>query len=175
MRDMNDWDLVARARSGDTAAYAELVRRYQTPIIHFCQRMTNSREDAEEIAQEAFVRVYRHLHRLKEEAKFSTLLFGIARNLASNHLRDSGRRGRGKTMALDDAPPQESNMPSPDAQAQGNEIMGLIERGLARLSEEHREVLILREIQGMDYENIAAVIRCQKGTVKSRLARAREQ
>lgn len=175
MRDSNDWDLVRLARDGNTAAYAELVRRYQAPVIHFCQRMTSSREDAEEVAQEAFVRVYKHLHTLREEAKFSTLLFGIARNLASNHLRDSGRRGRGRTVALEDAPQQESRIAGPDTQAQGNEMMRIIERGLLALSAEHREILVLREIQGMDYDMIAEVLQCRQGTVKSRLARAREQ
>jgi len=103
MSEVGDWDLVARARSGDTAAFAELVRRYQTPVIHFCLRMTGSIQDAEELAQDTFVRVHRYLARLTPRARFSTLLFGVARNLTLNFLRDAKRRGRGRTLPLDAA------------------------------------------------------------------------
>ena len=96
MSETADWDLIEKARSGDMAAFAELVRRYERPVVHFCQRMIGSREDAEDLAQDSFVRVYRYLDRLTPTAKFSTLLFGIARNLTLNFIRDSGRRGRGK-------------------------------------------------------------------------------
>ena len=91
----SDWDLVAQARDGDMESFAELVKRYERPVVHFCQRMVRSREDAEDLAQETFVRVFRYLDRLTASAKFSTLLFGIARNLTLNFIRDSGRRGRG--------------------------------------------------------------------------------
>ena len=171
----NDWELVRRVQGGNAGAFAELVRRYEQPVIHFCQRMVNSREDAEDLAQEAFVRVYRHIAKLEPQAKFSTLLFGIARNLALNHLRDSGRRGRGRTDALEDHPLAADAHGSPAKAAERSETMGLIERGLARLSPDHRAVLLLRELQGMDYDGIAEVLGCRKGTVKSRIARAREQ
>ncbi|MBI1317862.1 MAG: sigma-70 family RNA polymerase sigma factor [Candidatus Hydrogenedens sp.] len=170
-----DWDLVRRVQEGDAGAFAELVRRYEQPVIHFCQRMVNSREDAEDLAQEAFVRVYRNIGKLEPQAKFSTLLFGIARNLALNHLRDTGRRGRGKTDALDDHVLAAEPRTGPVFQAEQSEMLALIERALNRLSPDHREVLLLRELQGMDYDGIAEVIGCRKGTVKSRIARAREQ
>jgi RNA polymerase sigma-70 factor (ECF subfamily) len=175
----NDWDLVARARSGDTRAFEELVRRYQTPVIHFCQRMLGSTQEAEDIAQDSFVRIYRHLDRLRPDAKFSTVLFGIARNLTLNYIRDMGRRGRGVTDSLtrDDETERSLEAPQrgPDEVARVNEIQDVIEQGLALLSEEHREVLVLREVQGLDYDTIGDIIGCRKGTVKSRLARAREQ
>ena len=160
-------------------AFAELVTRYQRPVIHFCQRMVGSRQDAEDIAQESFVRVYRYLDRLAPAAKFSTLLFGIARNLALNFIRDSGRRGRGVTHSLTNDDQQERSIEDerlrPDRSARLKEIEETIDAGLALLSPEHREVLILRELQGMDYSSIADVVKCRKGTVKSRIARAREQ
>ncbi|NIA16150.1 MAG: sigma-70 family RNA polymerase sigma factor [Nitrospiraceae bacterium] len=175
MSGVHDWDLVARAQAGDMRAFTGLVRQYQTPVMQFCLRMVGSAQDAEDIAQETFVRVFRHLHRLKPQAKFTTLLFGIARNLSLNHLRDSKRRGRGVTDSMESHPQLGGRAQSPDRAAELHEIASLIERGIERLSPEHREVLVLRELNGMDYESIARIVKCRKGTVKSRLARAREQ
>lgn len=175
MSDAEDWALVERARDGDMQAFAALVRRYQGPVIHFCQRMCGSLPDAEDVAQEAFVRIYRHLGRLEPNARFSTVLFGIARNLALNHLRDSGRRGRGRTDVLEGAALATSSAAGPEALARAAELKTMVGNGIARLSTEHREVLLLRDVQGLDYEAIAEVLQCQRGTVKSRLSRAREQ
>ena len=179
MKDVADWDLVARACKGDPRAFEELIVRYETPLVHFCLRMTGSREDAEDLAQETFVRVHRYLNRLTPDAKFSTAIFGMARNLTLNHLRDSKRRGRGKMSSLSDESGADIPVTDPSAQsdalARHSEMQDLIERGLAMLSDEHREVIVLREVEGMDYESIAAVLRCRKGTVKSRLARGRAQ
>ncbi len=175
MTEIDDWELVARAQSGDMESFAALVRRYQGPLVHFCQRMTGTHEDAEDLAQESFVRLHRYLNRLTPQAKFSTVLFGIARNLTLNHLRDTKRRGRGKTDPIDDRPLAADARLEPDRQARLGEIESLLQRALGLLSPEHREVLLLRELQGMDYEAIAATVKCRKGTVKSRIARAREQ
>ncbi|MDQ1255442.1 MAG: hypothetical protein QG656_32 [Candidatus Hydrogenedentes bacterium] len=175
MSGTHDWEMVARAREGDMAAFAELVRRYQTPVINFCRRMAGSQLDAEELAQDSFVRVFRHLDRLEPQAKFSTLLFGIARNLTLNFLRDAKRHGGGVTLSLDFAPQHPDNTRRPDRAVRLREIESTLERGIEQLSPEHREVLLLREFQGMDYETMAQICRCNKGTVKSRLARAREQ
>lgn len=160
-------------------AFTELVRRYELPVVHFCKRMIGSREDAEDIAQESFVRVYRYLSRLQPSAKFSTVLFGIARNLTLNFIRDMGRRGRGKTFSLtDDSNVERSLVDStyqPDRMAQVQEIGARIDEALSALTPKHREVLVLRELQGLDYSTIAEIVKCRKGTVKSRIARAREQ
>ena len=175
MKDDNDWDLVARARSGEVDAFAVLVRRYQAPVIQFCRRMVGSTHDAEELAQDSFVRVYRNLNRIKPQAKFSTLLFAIARNLALNHVRDAGRKGRSAGVPLDDIRTEDHSVRRPDGVAQLHEIEVVLESAIKLLSPEHREVLVLREFQGMDYDAIANVIGSNRGTVKSRLARAREQ
>ena len=179
MSEHSDWDLVALANDGDMDAFAELTRRYQRPVIHFCQRMVKSREDAEDIAQESFVRVFRYLDRLTPSAKFSTLLFGIARNLTLNFIRDAGRRGRGVTYSIYEDDGQERVLEDeslrPDRAARLNEIESMIDEGLSMLTPKHREVLVLREINGLDYTTIAEIVRCRKGTVKSRLARARQQ
>ncbi len=179
MSDHSDWDLVAMAQGGDSQAFTELIQRYERQIVHFCQRMVYSREDAEDIAQESFVRVFRYLDRLKPSAKFSTLLFGIARNLTLNFLRDTGRRGRGVTYSLTEDNNLERSLEDdslrPDRAARLVEIDTMIHAGLDMLSPKHREVLILREINGLDYNTIAEIVKCRKGTVKSRIARAREQ
>ena len=179
MREHSDWDLVALARDGDMGAFAELVERYQRPITNFCQRMVLSREDAEDLAQESFVRIHRYLHRLTPSAKFSTLLFGISRNLTLNFIRDSGRRGRGVTYSLTNENMEEKSLEDeslrPDRTARLREIDEMIEEGMALLTPKHREVLVLRELNGLDYNSIAEIVKCRKGTVKSRIARARVQ
>lgn len=179
MTDVSDWELVARARSGQLSAFEDLVRRYQAPLVGFCRRMLGSTQDAEEIAQESFVRVYRFLDRLRPDAKFSTLLFGIARNLALNAIRDASRRGRNVTESLsrDDLSerPIADTGHTPERAARLREIEELLEQALSELSPDHREVIVLRELQGLEYEAIAAIVKCRVGTVKSRLARAREQ
>ncbi len=179
MSEHSDWDLVAQARDGDMGAFTELVERYQRPITNFCQRMVLSREDAEDLTQESFVRIHRYLHRLTPSAKFSTLLFGIARNLALNFIRDSGRRGRGVTYSLTSENMEEKSLEDeslrPDRSARLREIDKMIMEGMALLSPKHREVLVLRELNGLDYNSIAEIVKCRKGTVKSRIARAREQ
>ncbi len=179
MNGATDWELVEQARSGDADAFAELVRRYQQAVIHFCRRMVGSLEDAEDIAQDSFVRVYRHLPRLRPKAKFSTVLFGIARNLTLNFIRDANRRGRSVTQSTTPGDETDRRVRDdtlrPDRAARLQEIGALVEQAMAALSPEHREVLLLRELQGLDYGTIARVIKCRNGTVKSRLARAREQ
>jgi len=175
MSGVQDWTLVARAQAGDMDAFAELIRRYQGPVAQFCLRMVGSMQDAEELAQDTFVRVHRHLNCLTPQAKFSTLLFGIARNLALNFLRDSKRRGRDVTDTIEDRLPIRDDVFRPDRQARVNEIESAISRALTLLSDEHREILVLRELNGLDYDAIAEVLAVPKGTVRSRLARAREQ
>jgi RNA polymerase sigma-70 factor, ECF subfamily len=176
---IDDWRLVEQARAGNMTSFAKLVRRYQTPVVHFCGRMLGSVEDAEEVAQECFVRVYRHLDRLRPDAKFSTALFGIARNLTLNAIRDANRRGRGRTVSMTQADQTvrlvRDDTHRPDRRARLQEMDGMIQQALETLSPDHREVLLLRELQGLDYGAIAAITKCRTGTVKSRIARAREQ
>jgi len=174
MRELDDWALVDRAQSGNSDAFTLLVRRYQGPIVHFCYRMTASRQDAEDIAQEVFLRLHRHLDRLSPQAKFSTFLFGIARNLTLNHLRDGKRHGRDREIPLDGQPDRESGVGRPAHEARMREIAVRIELALDGLSPEHRMAIHLREIEGLDYGDIARIMKCRQGTVKSRLARARE-
>lgn len=175
-----DWELVERAKNGEMGAFAELLKRYQVPLVHFCQRMIGSLQDAEDVAQECFVRLYRILPQLKPKAKFTTVLFGIARNLTLNAIRDAERRGRSKTISLaGDIERGEWHLPDetqdPRRAAELGELEQRIQRALLTLAPEHREVILLREVEQMDYEEIARVTGTLVGTVKSRLSRAREQ
>lgn len=169
-----DWELVSHAVAGDDAAFATIVRRHERSVVHFCFRMVGSREDAEDLAQESFIRLYARLGRLRPRAKFTTYLFAVARNLSLNFVRDQRRRGRDVTGPLDRVSEQASARGRPDRAAQLDEAAALIERALAGLSTEHREVLLLRDLQGFEYAAIGRIIRRGPGTVKSRLARARD-
>lgn len=179
MSENTDWTLVERACTGDMRAFEELVTKYQNPVVVFCRRMLGSQQEAEDIAQECFIRLYRSLPRLKPKAKFSTFLFGIARNLSLNEIRNSKRRGRDKAESLTQDDSTERNIEdkklSPRRVLRLHEIEDVLEKAISQLSPKFREVMLLREFQGMDYETIAGVLKCRKGTVKSRLARAREQ
>lgn len=175
MSETEDWALVTRAQAGDMDAFAQIVMRYQRPVVGFCYRMLRSEQDAEDVAQEAFVRLHRHLPRLQPDAKFSTVLFGIARNLTLNYIRDMKRRGRGRSLPLDEAPDLVTGASLPSRVLHLKELERQIEIALATLTDEHRAVLHLREFEGLDYDSIAEIMGCRTGTVKSRLARAREQ
>lgn len=180
LNEKSDWDLVALVQAGELAAFSEIVARYEKPLVHFCKAMVGNQEDAEDLAQDCFIRIHRYIQRLRPRAKFSTVLFGFARNLTLNFLRDMKRRGRGKTISSDAEEERGSsvavdNLRRPDKEARLREIESIIEAAMDKLSVEHKEVLVLREFQGMDYETIAQIVKCAKGTVKSRLARAREQ
>ena len=174
-QERRDWELVAMAQTGDQQAFAELVRRYQRPVVHFCRRMVESHEEAEDIAQDCFVRLYRTLPRLRKRARFSTVLFGIARNLTLNAIRDAKRRGRHQAAPLGNRPVPGAALDQPGRRARAREIESTLETAIAALTPGHREVLLLREVHGLDYAAIARVLHCRKGTVRSRLARAREQ
>ena len=175
---------MGKVAGGDEFALEEFVRRYQRPILNLVYRYTRSRQDAEDLAQESFVRLYRNLARLEPKAQFSTFLFGIARNLTLNALRDRGRRGRAKALTMSQIANREGavlefadpdELHAPDRAARISEMRDAIESALKQLAPEHREVLLLREIEGLDYDAIARITRVRKGTVKSRLSRAREQ
>lgn len=174
MQEADDWILAARARNGDQTAFTALVRRYERPVMHFCARMIGNTADAEDVAQECFLALHRSLGRIEPRARFSTLLFGIARNLTLNHLRDGRRRGRHMARPMDGLEKEPATGDQPDRRALAAEIGTVLTAAINGLAPEHREVLVLREINQLDYEAIAQVVGCPIGTVRSRLARARE-
>ena len=168
---LDDGDYARLSRQGDRVAFSELVRRYQDRIYRFVMRMVRSREDALDLTQETFVRAWQALPQWRPEAAINTWLFQIARNLAIDHLR----RRKSVHFVSDDAAgidlPQER--PGPEAQAQTAQQYRLLEAALQQIAPEHREIMLLREVEGLSYDEIAQVLAINPGTVKSRIARAR--
>lgn len=169
---LDEADCIARAQRGEVAAFSELVARHQERIYRFLLRLTRSQEDARELAQETFLSAYEALPRWRPQARLSTWLLHIARNQALDWLR---RARRVDFVALDEALADQlpSNTPTPEAALQARQRIAALEGALARLSLEHREILLLRDIEDMPYEDIAEVLGIGLGTVKSRIARAR--
>ena len=170
--------LVEAHLAGDGQAFTRLVERYQTRLLNFVYRMIGDRERAEDLVQEAFIRVYRHLNRFDRTKRFSTWIYTIASNLAKNELRNRTRSPLVLFQALlprrDSLPLQFEAMGSrPDDIYSSRYLSELVDIIVARLPDHHREVFVLRELDGKSYEEIAEIVHCNIGTVKSRLNRAR--
>ena len=171
---MTEQELVRAAAGGDTEAFERLVETYENKIYTLALRMSGSPDDAGDIAQEAFLAAWRGLPAFRGEAGFATWLYRLASNAAIDYLRRQ-RKQRGE-LSLDD---EELGLdavdagPGPQDAAEGEEVRSAVAAGLGALSEGHRQVLVLREIQGLSYEEIADVLEVDLGTVKSRISRAR--
>lgn len=172
--------LVRAHLDGDPRAFAEIVRRFQPRLLRFVDRIIRDRERAEDLVQEAFIRIHRHLHRFDQTRVFSTWIYTIASNLAKNELRNRRRSPLILFQALsadhdDESRPLEFEDVSttPDRLFRHRHLRAAVEATVARLSPAHRTVFVMRELEGRSYEEIAAVTGTQLGTVKSRLNRAR--
>lgn len=171
---------VARFKAGDAAAFEDLVRRHEREVYRLVLRLLRNPEDALEVAQETFLRAYRGLPSFRGEASFRTWLFGIALN-ASRTRQASLLRKLSRTESLEgsgDDPPAPllwaaDPSPSPESRTLGVELKEALLTALSRVSAEHREILLLREVEGLDYGEVGVLLGIPEGTVKSRLARAR--
>ena len=180
LRELDDTALVNAYLSGETRSFDALVERYQTRLLNFVYRIVGDRERAEDLVQEVFIRVHRHLARFDRSKKFSTWIYTIASNLGKNELRNRARNPlvlfTSITQGWDDEErPLEFEDPAarPDDQFRKRHVKELVEQSVSQLPQHHREVFVLREIEGRSYEEIAEITRCNLGTVKSRLNRAR--
>jgi RNA polymerase sigma-70 factor (ECF subfamily) len=173
--------LVKRAQKNDLSAFEELVVLYQNKVYTLCVRLAGNHADAQDIAQEAFINAYRALGSFRNEADFGTWLHRITVNAWLNFKRkESGRQ----PVSLDETRFDESGSAmqrevaaqdgDPLQELEEKEFRGLVRTALNGLTEEHRAVLVLREIEGYSYEEVAQMLGCSLGTVKSRLNRARE-
>ena len=176
----DDAGLVTAYLAGEERAFDELVTRYQTRLLNFVYRTIGDRERGEDLVQEVFVRVYRHLHRFDRSKKFSTWIYTIASNLAKNELRNRSRNPLvlfqtvQKNFQDEERPLQfEDPTSRPDDMYRKRHLREIVEESVAKLPEHHRNVFILRELEGKSYEEIAEITDCNLGTVKSRLNRAR--
>jgi RNA polymerase sigma-70 factor (ECF subfamily) len=180
LRAMEDGDLVAAFLAGEERAFQEIADRYQTRLLNFVYRTIGDREKAEDLVQEVFIRVYRHLHRFDASKKFSTWIYTIASNLAKNELRNRSRNPLvlfqtiRKNWQDEERPLQfEDSSSRPDDLFRKRHLRALVEEATAQLPEHHRQVFVLRELEGKSYEEIAEITSTNLGTVKSRLNRAR--
>jgi RNA polymerase sigma-70 factor (ECF subfamily) len=179
----SDRKLLDRCRSGDEMAFDELVLRHQQRAFNVAFQVLHDHEDATEVAQDAFVRIYRSIGDFRGECEFTTWLYRIVINLARNKHRWWRRRGRQASVSLDstveiadgEVPVQiADNTDAPDVQATKAEFVELLSQRMRELPHKFREVLVLRNVDNMSYEEIAEFLDCSVGTIKSRIARARE-
>lgn len=176
-----DMELVDRARSGDTEAFGVLIDRYQDKIYGLTYHMSGSREEAEDLAQDAFVRAYKALDRFKGKSSFYTWLYRIAVNRTLNVLKKKKRR---QSVSLDDMDQSVERDPaymlisSKDSPVRGtslNELQEKLNAALMTLSDKHRIVVVLHDIEGLPHDEIAEITKSSSGTVRSRLHYARKQ
>ena len=175
--------LISRLRAGDLAAFEELVDHFERPVYALCFRLLGDAEEARDAAQETFLKVYRGLGGFRGEAGLKTWIYRIAINQAMNQKRWWRRRHRDETVSLDISRGQSETtlgnlLParscSPEAEAISSERERCIMRALSEIKEEYRIALMLREIEELSYEEIAETLSISIGTVKSRIARGRE-
>lgn len=171
--------LVERVRAGDKRAFDLLVLKYQHRIVKLIMRYVKDQSEALDVAQEAFIKAYRAMPRFRGDSAFYTWMYRIAINTAKNHIVAARRRPL--EYAADVTEPEEfdwhanmQNQDSPERQAMGDELRLTIEGALGDLPDDLRTAIILREMDGLSYDEIAEVMECPVGTVRSRIFRARE-
>ena len=169
--------LIQRAQSGDLTAFNSLVLRFQDPLYSLALRMLGSPQAAEDATQEAFIRAWRRIDSFKG-GRFQSWLFTIVANLSRDELRRRARRPQTSLDAARDDPDRASldpvdAAPSPEARAVTGDLRGVLERALAQLPDDWREIVVLSDVHDLAYDEIARITKLPLGTVKSRLSRAR--
>ncbi|MEQ8274972.1 MAG: sigma-70 family RNA polymerase sigma factor [Deltaproteobacteria bacterium] len=176
---VEDVALVERIAGGDDAAFEQLVERYQHRIFSFCARMLQDRQEAEDVAQDVFITLYKNAGEFRGESQFSTWLFRIAKNQTLNRIKYLERRGRSKKRSVDEladdgpgalADPQD--VPADDRIADAQRA-ALVQEAIGTLAEDHRAVVVLRDMEDLSYEEISEITGLPIGTVKSRIHRGR--
>src|SRR4051794_32301293 len=174
--------LIRRLQQRDERAFEEVVRMYQHKVYNLVYRMIGSQTEAEDIAQEVFVTVFKAIDSFRGEAKFSTWLYRIAANHCKNRMKYLGRRFTKATGELDEAAEREmqdaqpsalrQHVDGPDAVLEGLELERSVQAAIHALDEEHRVLVVLRDVEDLSYEEISSITGLELGTVKSRLHRA---
>jgi len=171
--ELGDNELVAQVLKGDLPFFKELVDRYQKRAYLFARGMVHNSDDAYDLSQEAFVRAYKNLKKFDKAYPFKVWLFHILSNLCKNHLRQKRTRTRVMVDSEESAHLAVSATDSPDAAYQKSQTQAIVRKGIARLPEKFREIIILSHFQDMSYEQMAQVLDIPRGSVMSRLYYAR--
>lgn len=183
---LSDHELVAEFKNGNTTVFDELMNRHAMKLYHTVFGLISDHHDAEEVVQDAFVRAFHALDKFRGDANFNTWLHRIAVNLARNKYHWNRRRGAGQNISIyqhsdslgDENQEQEMHLPDtsaiPDRMAENVELEKTVTDSFDKLPASLRETMVLRHIDEMSYEQIAEVLNCKTGTVKSRIARGRE-
>ena len=176
---MREETLIRRAQEGDQSAFGELVTMYEKKVYALAFRMCKNPSDAEEAAQEAFLSAWQGLKFFRGESSFSTWLYRLTSNACIDHMRKEQRHAGAAALSLDDEETyidaEDTASPTPQEAVERKELRELIEEGLQSLTPEHREVLILREMHQLSYDEIAETLSLDLGTVRSRISRGRKQ
>lgn len=176
---MDEKQLIQQAAAGDTAAFEALVLRYQTQVYSLAFRMVGNEADAQDLAQEAFVRAWRALDSFQFSSQFSTWLYRLTSNICIDFLRSQKKRKHISLTVLQDDEQQQWDMPDhrplPEEQIMVSQEREALAKAIASLDPEYRQVLILRIVNDCSYQQISQIMGIREGTVKSRLSRAREQ
>jgi RNA polymerase sigma-70 factor, ECF subfamily len=174
-----DKQLVARVQKGDSRAFDLLVLKYQHKIFGLISRYVHDADEVQDVAQEAFIKAYRALPKFRGDSAFYTWLYRIAINTAKNYLVSRSRRPPGSDVEVADAEYYEGGaalreIETPESALFGAELKAVVERAIHGLPEDLRTAVTLREFDGLSYEDIADIMDCPVGTVRSRIFRARE-
>ncbi len=170
LHEQPDSEIVRQIQSGAAAAFDELMRRYKRPVVNFIFRMLGNAQDADDVAQDVFVRMYQNLDAYRAETKFSTWLFALARNAAIDRIR---WRSRHRTESIESVPEIVASSGTAE-EVNAREMGDQIAVAIAKLPEDQRTAIVLSEYHGMSYAEIAGVMRCSEKSVESRLYRARQ-
>lgn len=179
---MEDREFIEGFLKGEEACFDKIVLKYKGVVFNFCFRMLGDYEEALDVSQDIFIKVYGSLKNFRHEARFSTYLYRIVVNFCKNRLKAMQRSRKKRAFSLDDPVKTEEGEikrdiadgnPGPREILDSKEDKGAVEEAVNSLNGEHREIIILREIEGLSYEDIADILKLDMGTVKSRLNRAR--
>lgn len=176
----NERNLVERAKSGNIEAFEQLIIGCQKKVFNIAYRMIGNYDDANELAQEVFLKAFRSIKKFKGDSLFSTWIYKVTANVCLDEIR---KRKKKVVISLD----QEiefndggvkrqipDNAPTPDIEAETNELKNVINESIGQLNEDYKSMIILRDIQGLSYYEISKIVNCPEGTVKSRINRARQ-
>lgn len=175
----SDQQLVARVQAGDKRAFDLLVLKYQHKIFGLVSRYVKDSHEVQDVTQEAFIKAYRALPRFRGDSAFYTWLYRIATNTAKNYLVSRGRRPPGSDVDVEDAEYYDSgsalrDLETPENRLFGDELKAVVNTAISGLPDDLRTAVTLREFDGLSYEDIADIMDCPVGTVRSRIFRARE-